>query len=402
MCTSNCAPSSQLVMNHYLDVVSSSSSTILENIDPTQSAIDNILSTAVIYDQTDIYRSEMINFNALPGFSDPSASHRPRDAQGGIQALNLAVYNAMKKADVPAPNISVLTQTNDESFPKLGSDQWYQQAQTSGVYIPLPTDIDHLFIHTTLKGDKFLRDFLSTYRTEAKAAQTEGITLALTDYKELYKSQRGRSNDKGKRLFQKDGMGNHEVHTFRALCTFVDAIIEINQHMNRLAANGASQDQLAWIARKITTPTAAISPGSEVDDHHFGDFMKTLGKEQEIFSIVYHTIQTNPGNAKLFDEFKGSASQVAANLLAERGTTQLQKQADELNLEFFEDSEQYKVDINLAIIQTSKSLQRDIMNWSHQERIDFNTYINDLRSAAFSHPQQVLDQLDERYTVKTI
>ena len=329
----------------------------------------------------------------IPGMipvSRSEARDRPRySAEDGVRVLNLALLEALEEtAPVEISDRDVLLAGGGLAA-RIGTDSWLEEARSRGSYFPLPHGFVSLFERT---GD--LRkedDFLKSYRDRI----AQGGSVFPSDML----GQNGRADH----YLSSDGrvkkLRNGAVNIVTAFSNLAHQLVRLNEYFARLDANGATDAQLKELARRIVRPDGLIKEGGEVDDAFGGgDLMQAIGRGEETFGSIYYLLTHNTNKImEKFNELDGELSGYAGELLGQAGIDLLVEASDELALELFKDSEQYKTDINLAILETVRSIAGDMLGWTRAERLIFDQYINDLRNQAIGFREETLDTLRKKY-----
>lgn len=345
--------------------------------------------------------SEMLDFDRINSFTPHNK--QPTSPVDGVSRLNRAVFDALNDTTPKEPDAYTLfypEKSNLGPFPEIGSDEWFEYAKKTGVFIPPPAKIWELYQPTDLevakqrdgteetpivRQDEHFNYFLAGLENALKTGQARSIR----EYEDIFTQSYGRipgRNDDG------------EHRGFRAVTSYLDIFIDINREFNQLIANNASQEELAWLARSITTGTIGLRPGARADDSIDGDdFLKAVAKgDSKLFGSAYQAFKTDPKSRKAFLYFDNDLATFAGESFAEMGIKLLHNEANNLDLEFFKDTEQYKVDVNIAIAKFSRSIQLDMLRWSSDERNDFDIYISNLRASAVEYPKETLALLQEK------
>ena len=185
------------------------------------------------------------------------------------------------------------------------------------------------------------------------------------------------------------------------LNAFSDQLMVINQYFARLVASGAGDEELMEIARELVTPRTMAS--SLTGDPSEDLWLSEDG--QAVFGDFYMGLFTNPektmrdGVRYIDGDGRGGFAGNVGRKLGGGGVDMLKEASEAMDLDLFEDPEQYKLDVNAAILDFVQSIGKDQMSWSTAEKDYFNQYIETLREKAIDEREQTLDDLRRQHPV---
>ena len=181
--------------------------------------------------------------------------------------------------------------------------------------------------------------------------------------------------------------------------TFTEEMMEINEMLERIHVNGASDAQMIRLINDLIAPR---SLGLFGDDDSLTEF-NTDGISgdkfdgEKSFGAFYSALLYDHGEAIDEQSFhvEGKFSEQIAIGLGEGGKRILETAARNMDLDIYPDPEDHKEDLGVALLRFLNDTQRDRFGWDSEQTERWEAFVQDLQRRAFDDPTGTLNDLQE-------